>query len=380
MENLQTIHPVSEDFFAGMTSVRGLQRPPDWDSRLAKLVAVMENHQGLNSIAQAALVAEAASSSDFPLLLGDTIDRQLAIQFRLLGSGMSVIARRAVLRNFNTVKRGRINGLMGPMQIVEELGEYPQEKLAEGVYSYALKKRGKVVPFSLESYLNDDLGIFDTIPAQLAMSAATTRDRFLTTLFWNSNGPLDAFFAHSTLGQKGVSNLPLTADNLGTAIAQMTGSGATSGYVVDGSPMVNVPKYLVVCPALQILAMQILESAALAYTGTSTATLPTLNVLGRFNLTLIVDPWLPLIVTSGTKGQTTWALFSETIPAAEIGYLAGHEEPELFIQSSNAIGLGGAASASFNGNFYNDAIAYKMRYIFDGVALDPRGGWASDGQ
>lgn len=377
-----------EQAWSGFQSARRRQRPANWGKRMASAIRLAENKDGLSTYRWKATMEEAMKTSDFPYLLGDVIDRKLLAAYTAAPKVMRQIARvDPNVPTFNTVYRKAFDPLLTPMQQVPEQGSYTMSEPVESQYSYALRKWGKRVDFSWESWINDDLGAFNRLPGGIAESALATEDYFLTTLFWNSAGPLDAYFAHSTLGQKGVSALPLTIANLETAIAQMSGSGGSNtNYTSDaGMPIVNVPKYLMVPPALKLEAIRILSFAA-AWAGSAGATdvastlRGTTNVIASLGLTLIVNPWLPIVVTTGTLGQTTWALFSESIPCCELGLLNGHSTPELFMKTSGAQYMGGGAADPFQGSFENDTVAYKGRYVFYGTRLDPRGGWASDGQ
>ena len=57
-----------------------------------------------------------------------------------------------------------------------------------------------------------------------------------------------------------------------------------------------------------------------------------------------VAPYISKIIT-GTVGKTAWFLFADPAqlerPAVEIGFLRGHEEPQLFMKSANASMIGG---------------------------------------
>jgi hypothetical protein len=52
----------------------------------------------------------------------------------------------------------------------------------------------------------------------------------------------------------------------------------------------------------------------------------------------------------------------------------------MWVKKSNAMQLvGGGDVNAFDGDFDTDAIAYRLRYIFGGAAVDGRGGYASTG-
>ena len=378
-ETQSTFAEVAESWDAGGKPIRSMKRPAGWDGALAGFERLMTNADGLSVRKWQARVEEASGASDFTYLNADTIDRKLLAAYKTRPRVMRQIARLDTALNFLTAKRFAIDPLGAILPEVAERGPYEIDKLQDRRFQITCKKRGRIVPFSWESMINDDLGAYNRLPEALAATAISTEDYLLTALFWNNAGPLDTYFDVTNVGEDGVSNKPLTAENLAYAIQVMTGGGK---YAFNDVPIVNVPRYLVVPPALEITAQQLLMSMNVAYVfgGTITPTqMPTANVIANRGIQLLVNPWIPYIVTTGTLASTTWALFSESVPACELDYVMGHETPELFIRNSRQDRIGGGSSA-FDGSWEDDTIAYKIRVTPGVTVLDPRGGWASDGQ
>ena len=379
----------------GFQSVRGSNRfAVERNQQVLQLMEVLENKKGNRLAVWAMQVQEAMGQGRFPILFGDIIDRQMLQSFQSAPRIMSPLMRMANLGSMREVRRYKDEGYSKRFEEVEENAEYQGGAKSHLYWTYAPKKYGRKFEFSLEEMLNDDMGFFTRLPQDLAQGAINTEDWFLTSMFFGTAGPLDSFFRKgtayngTTYGQNAVSQLVLSEENLGIAIAEMMGSGTNSSSYrsKDGEPILNSPRYLMVPPALELRARQILNSASLIVSGpitaTSTATTQgSLNVISQLNLQLKVNPWMPVVITSGTIGHTSWSLFSETVNPGELGKVSGRSEPEVFLQSANAVRVGGGGEASpFDGSFANDSIAYKCRYIFGGTPLDPRGGWASKGQ
>lgn len=378
----------SADDWAGFNPIRG-RRPKDWPKRMAAAICLLENHRGWSKRAWAYRLEEASTTSDFPYLLGDVIDRKLVAAYQAQPHVMRRIVRvDPNVPNFNIVRRKTFDAFTSPMQKVRQEAGYEKDKPEEGQYTYKLDVWGKLFEFTWQSYINDDLGALDRIPEGLAQSAAATEELFLTKLFFNSAGPLDTYFAHSSSkGQNGVSALPLLIANLEACLQEMTGSKSNGTDYTTGRdvPVANNPAFLVIPPALKFTAQNIMASAGVQWTltGSTDVTLAkqaTANTVAQAGLEILVNPYIPYVVTTGTLGQTSWSVFSNTIPAAELGLLAGHSSPELFLKTSNAQTISGGGTNPFDGDFENDTIAYKGRHSLGGATLDPRGGWASDGQ
>ena len=228
--------------------------------------------------------------------------------------------------------------------------------------------------------MNDDLNALKDTPMRFAKAARRAEEYFLTTLFWNSSGPLDSYFSVANGGVAVVGN-PLTIANLETGVEAM------AAYTDQGSsPIMNRPKFLMIPPALEFTAKQILTSSFKSwhYGGDDEAfaaagPMPTTNVIAQYGLQILINPWLPIINT--TNGGTSWALFSDPsdIPAGEFGLLRGHETPEIFMKASDQMRVGGGVAGPMDGDFATDNIFYKVRHVFGGVTLSGRAGYASDG-
>jgi hypothetical protein len=96
---------------------------------------------------------------------------------------------------------------------------------------------------------------------------------------------------------------------------------------------------------------------------------------------LVINPWLPIVDT--TKGATAWYLFADPgmgRPALEVGFLRGHETPELFLKSPNATRIGGGPVAAEDGDFETDGVNYKVRHVYGGSLIEPKAAVASPGQ
>jgi hypothetical protein len=98
----------------------------------------------------------------------------------------------------------------------------------------------------------------------------------------------------------------------------------------------------VVPPALQVTAMNIMNATEIRVAaGSGSATTDQAvakNWVGNQVAEVVVNPWLPIVDSSANK-NTTWYLFADPgagRPAMEVGFLRGHESPELFLKSPNA--------------------------------------------
>lgn len=326
---------------------------------------------------------EALTTADFPLLFGDVIDRQLLANYREIPATYRQYCKRGTVADFRTVKRFAINGAESRLSVVAQQEEYPETKLTDAVFSYAVQKYGKAIPFSWEAMINDDLDALKDIPARFGRSARRTEEFFATNLFVDSNGPLAAFF--STANKNRIHTENGAASNnppLSIAALQDAMTVLAAQVDADGEPISIDSVVLVVPPALSVVAQNILNATELWLTGvggTAVQQVHTNNwmkgqVVGATNY------YIPKIAT--TNGGTSWFLFadpSDSRPAIEVGFLRGHEDPEVFMKDPNSIRLGGGAATPMDGDFDTDSIRYKVRHVMGGTLIDPKAAVASNG-
>lgn len=357
-------------------SVRGAQRGRTSKADAAVLLSIFENHRGLSSARHRLAIEEAMSTDSFPLAFADTINRLFRASFRGVGTPLQPLFTKRTVRDFKTVKSFDQEGLVASMPQIVEGGEYTEFVDVEGQVTYTVGKYGKRTGLTFEAFMNGAAdGMFTEIPGKLATSAMNTRARFQTTIYLSSTGPRSAVFVDSSNGQASVAVTTLTLENLESAIQEM------QGYKSNGEPILNRPLFLVVPPASEITARQILTSTQLISVehATSSKLLQgSTNIIPAFGLNLIVDQWIPVIASSK---KLSWWLVSDPslISSTEWATIAGREEPQLSMKDSNQRNLGGGELSAFEGSFENDTMEWRVRDIFGGAAVEPRGLWGSTG-
>lgn len=323
---------------------------------------------------------EAMTTSDFQFLFGDILDRQLLARYQSMPVMWEKFARRGRVRDFRKVRRYTLDGGEAVLDPVPQNTEYPAATVTDGKYEYQVRKYGKRLPFTWEDFINDDLDALKDMPERLANAARFSIEKFATDLYAGATGPDTSFFSS---GNKNVvtGNPALSIAGLTTAFtvlaAQIDG---------DGNPIYIDGVTLVVPPALEAVALNIVNATEIyaasgGGNGNSVDQLKVTNWM-RNRVAVVVNPWLP-IVSNSSNGNTTWYLFANPSvgrPAMEIGFLQGHETPELFMKSPNAVRVGGGGLIDpMEGDFDTDAIDHKLRYVFGGTLMDPKSAVASSG-
>lgn len=353
------------------------QRDPRYLLRLAETIdLVTDLRRGRVSEGRFYAVREQMTTSDFSLLMADAIDRQLLARYQETTPSWSSIARRAVVPDFRAVKRFAVDGAEGLLSVVTQGAPYPAAALTEASYTYAVAKRGRRLPMSWETMINDDLEAFLTLPDRLARAARRSEEHFATSLFVGSSGLNTGVF---TVGNKNIINATNSGGGFTAVNPPLSIDAVRQAYAVlnnqrdaDGQPIMIEGVTLWVPPALEGQALEIVNATQI-FVGDFDATgakIQTANWIGA-KAKVSVGWYIPYIAT--TNGNTTWFLAANPAtsrPAGEIGFLRGHESPELFLKAPNAIALRGGAEPMED--FDTDAVDHKVRHVFGGAAMDPK--------
>lgn len=338
--------------------------------RTAPMIRAIEtNYPGLIRI------TEAHTTSDFPLLTGDVLDRMMLARYREFPSPWRQFAKVATLRDFRTVRRIAVDGLEGRWNDIPEQSEIEYGAMSETGYTYAPKKYARGVMVSFEALMNDDLDAFSSAPDRLGRGGARTVNHFATSLYMDSAGP------HASLYTVGNGNI-VTSNPVLSVAALNTAFGILGAMVdTEGEPIVVEEAILVTGPGLRVTAQNIMNQISVDVVevgGTANQTVRVDNWI-KGNLTHVIDPYIPIVNT--TSGSTCWALFASPSvgrPALEIGFLAGFAEPQLYQKLANTIRIGGGVDQGA-GDWDTMSQSYKGVLAFGGTRLDPKCTVASQG-
>lgn len=357
-------------------TVRGVKsKSPRYQKQLAEAAQLIAGvYTGRRPMYQ---LQEAMTTSDFPYLFGDVLDRQLLAAYQETPQTYRNYTKVGRVRDFRTVKRYSV---YGGDQVLPEVKIQQQYKTApineNSPVEYAVSKRGRRIPLAWETMMNDDLEALADIPNRFGRAARRSEQKFVTGLYVDASGPHASVY---TSGNKNIvtSNPVLSLAALQTAVTQLAGR-------VDetGEPIFIETVELVVPPALEVTGLNYLNALQVELTekgGTSATKLVAANWM-KTKFRLNVDHYIP-IVASTANANTSWFLFANPDngrAAMQIDFLAGHEEPEIFMKSPNATRVGGGEDA-MNGDFDTDSIEYKVRHVFGGASIDPKMSMGSNG-
>ncbi|WP_153164294.1 MULTISPECIES: ClpP-like prohead protease/major capsid protein fusion protein [Stenotrophomonas] len=294
------------------------------------------------------------STSDFPAILGNVVNRSLRAGYEGTQRTFVAFSRQATLPDFKEITRGQLSGAPS-LKRVPEGGEYEQGTIGEGAEKYAVQKYGRIVALTWETIVNDDLDALSRIPFAFGASAADLESDLVYAILTGNPNMADgkALFhaAHGNLGAAAA-----LADALDRSkpnpLSKMR-EKMTLQKGLDGRYISVRPKFLIVPPGLEEVALKVTSAAIIAGKGAD------LNVTG-VTLTPIVEPRLH------DGSETAWYGAAEpgVIDTIEYGYLEGHEG--VFTETKQG--------------FEVDGLQVKCRHIFGAKAIDYRGLFMNPGQ
>jgi len=359
----------------GYVALSDVKRPEGYEQRLKETIDLLSNANHLPQHRHEYLLREALTTSDFPYLFGDVLDRQVLASYKAVDPVWKAFTRPGTVPRIYPQIGGYRFAITGGDQYlaqVGEKGEYLASGRSEAQFAMYVRKYGRQFDISWEAMINDDLGALKDTPERFARAAIRTEHRIVTNVYCvdaltDSTHALGFLYDSALVDAINLGALALTIPNLENTCEAM------AAFVdANGEPIMNRAKYLVVGPGLEFTARQILTSAnkmwlqgetAAMPTAVSRTPWPTTNVISQYGLQLIIDPYLPIYLPNN---PLSWFLFADPkdIAAMEADYLVGHERPEICMKASDKVNIGGGEIGPMAGDFATDNVFYRVRDVF----------------
>ncbi len=267
------------------------------------------------ALSSASLVTRALhTTSDFPIILGDTVGRVLRDAYQAAPSGIRRLGRQTTARDFRAVNKI----MLGEAPLLEKLNEHGEIKagtMAEARKAYKVETWARKIGIPRQVLVNDDLGAFADLARRMGQAAAETEARILVTLLeaGSGNGPTMSdgkTLFHADHGNKAGTGAAISDATLSAArLALRTQKG------IEDRTIRVTPRNLLVPPALETTAEKWLASIA-------PATAADVNPFSG-SLSLVVEPRL--------SSATRWYVTADPseIDGLEFAYLSGAEGPQV---------------------------------------------------
>lgn len=294
---------------------------------------------------QAVRAAGMHSTSDFPLLLGSTVNRTLRDAYTNAPQTWRPLGRQTTVPDFRAVTRAAL-GDIAALEQVKEHGEYKYGTLSEDGAPIKVAKFGKIIAITWETIVNDDLGALTRIPAALGNAAAATESNVVWALLLGNPNFTDGVpFYDASHGNVAGSGGAINTTTLAAARAAMRKQKSKAGEFLNLSP-----EFLVVGPDKELEAFQFTSSV---YVPAKNADI---NDVRNASLTVIVDARI-------TGNQ--WYLFAAPggVDTFEYAYLEG--EQGVFTETREG--------------FEVDGMEIKARLVFGAGWIDYRGAYKNAG-
>jgi hypothetical protein len=369
---------------------------------------LMENYPGLYGNAHSDRILglrETMAATDYQALYVDVLDRMYYGFYNAYPIVNKSIVKTHTLRDFRTVSRYLLDGVVTPLTAMDPGAPPPQRALTGPVpqdgnspltattapLQYAPKLYQAMTSVNWRAFVNDDLGIFRDLSQRLAIAGNRGISKFITTQFWDANGPNASLY---TAGYKNIIN---TGNGASSTNPVLGVQGLSDAFKIlagmrdsGGDPILITGRVkLVYGPALRVTANNLMNQLSVYLTnegGGAGSAQP-----GQFlqvnnwliqNMDLVEDPYIPIVVTNGSRGATSWALVvdpaTQNRPCVEMGFLSGYETPQIFTKVPNTQRMGGGVDPMM-GDFYSMDQDMKIVTVFGALQVDGRSTVASNG-
>ena len=292
----------------------------------------------------------AMSTSDFPYILANVANKTLRAAYEAQPSRWKEFSRRANARDFKAKYVNQL-GDAPSLDLVPESGEFTTGSIPEAQESYRIYTYGKILPFTRQSLINDDMGAFTRLQELQGRSAARKEADLVWALITSNPTMGDgvALF-HATAAPTGHGNLisggtVINVDNLGIARQKMRiqkGLGKTEHLNLES-------RYLLVPTTKEQLAIQF---TSVNYTPMATST----TASG-------INPWAGTLIPItearlDANSATAWYMVADPAQTdtIEYAYLEGQEG--VYLESRMGFNV--------------DGMEFKCRIDFGAKVIDWR--------
>lgn len=282
------------------------------------------------------------STSDFPLLLGDTVNRTLREAYAAAPAGVKRLGRQSTARDFRA--KHRIQFSAAPELLpVNEHGEFKAGAMAEAQESYGLSTFGRIIGVTRQALVNDDLGALSDMSRRLGIASAQFEASTLVKLLLSNPAMADGnpLFT-AARGNLAAAGTAITPAALSAARKAMRLQAGLQGELVSVTP-----KYLLVGADRETEAEQAVTQVQATKIGDGNA---------FAFLSVVVDPRID---------DGSWHLVADTaeVDGLEYAYLEGEAGPQI----TSEIG------------FVVDGVRWRVRLDFGAGFVDHRGWYRNPG-
>ena len=280
-------------------------------------------------------------TSDLPSVLANVANKSLRQAYQSAPRTFTPWAIQASAADFKTISRTNLSDAPA-LEKVNENGEFKRGAVTDGKETYQLATVGKIIGFTRQSIINDDLSALTRVPALFANAAANYESDVVYGIL-TANAALSDTIAlfHASHNNLTGTGTALSVTSLGVARALMRKQTTPMGAVMNLNP-----EFLIVPAALETIANQFVSSQYVAAKSSD------FNPFAG-KLQVVAEARLD------ANSATAWYLAagSNSIDTVEYCYLEGQNG--VYIETRNG--------------FEVDGMEIKARLDFAAKAIDFRG-------
>lgn len=301
---------------------------------------------------------ESGSASDFPLLLGNSMNKKFIDKFRGMKSAWPFYTLQDEVPDFKTYDR-LVLGEMEDLKKVPDGGGYKDSKVREDRYQVSVETFGRDFSLTRKTIINDDLRAFQDWSAKAAKAAFRTRAKLVVhNIIYDNAVAYDgvALFhgsSHSGFNNLGSTSLAGTitvADVIQGNLEAFRQAKDEDGEVIG----INFDQYPAMLVHPTALSGQAKAVCAEQVTDTTNKMLVDNPIYGAIKP--VEEPFLD------EKSTTQWYIFVDprVLNAVEFDTLEGGKEPALLYQVSQFQRAGGGGNDPYAW-FDIDEIRWRIR-------------------
>ncbi len=302
-----------------------------------------------NHMDQMQIVAAAFTqgTSDFPILMENAMYKALQTAYATAPDTWSRFCATGSVSDFRAHNRYRV-GSLGNLDSMNELGEFINKSIPDGEKSsVSIGTKGNIINLSRQAIINDDLGAFIGLAAQLGRAGRRTIEAAVYALLAENSGLGPVMGDGKTLFHADHGNIA-TAGAISVTTIEDGRVKLASQTDLTGNEFLDLRPAVLLCPlSLGGLARVINDSQ---YDPDTANKLQRPNMVRGLFRDVVDTPRL-----TGTRNY----LFADPseAPVIEVAFLDGNQEPYVEQQAG----------------FTVDGTQYKVRLDFGVAAIDYRG-------
>jgi hypothetical protein len=313
---------------------------------LVRLCEDLLQRQGVNcrGLSPMEIATRAISTSDLTNIAGSTMNRTLRQGYDSGRRTFVGVFRQGTAPDFRSMSRVNLSGAPSLLE-VKENGEFTYGAVTDGKETYQLATYGRILPFTRQMIINDDMGALTRIPMMFGRAAADLESDIVWGII-TANAALADTIAlfHASHGNLAASGGAIDITTVSAGRAAMRVQTGLEGRLIN-----VMPRFLITGANYETAVDQLLASITPA---TVAAAVPS----ELRSLQPVIEPRL-------TGNQWYLAADYNQVDTIEYSYLEGNQG--VYIETEMG--------------FEVDGIKIKARHDFAAKAIDHRGMYKNPG-